>query len=64
MEARLATPPGGLLARGWCSRGSGEEDVAVPEHTFRGPVTALYYDGEHEEIYTGNSEGFVHMWSS
>jgi hypothetical protein len=27
-------------------------------------VTALYYDGEHEEIYTGNSEGFVHMWSS
>ncbi|GJM92756.1 hypothetical protein PR202_ga09251 [Eleusine coracana subsp. coracana] len=27
-------------------------------------VTALYYDDAHEEIYTGNSEGFVHMWSS
>ncbi|XP_071716810.1 uncharacterized protein [Rutidosis leptorrhynchoides] len=27
-------------------------------------ITALYYDEECNEIYTGNSHGFVHVWSN
>ncbi|TVU36612.1 hypothetical protein EJB05_18551, partial [Eragrostis curvula] len=27
-------------------------------------ITALYYDEERDEIYTGNGQGLVHVWSS
>uniref|UniRef100_A0ACD5VSQ0 Uncharacterized protein n=1 Tax=Avena sativa TaxID=4498 RepID=A0ACD5VSQ0_AVESA len=27
-------------------------------------ITSLYYDEEREEIYTGNQQGFVHVWSN
>lgn len=27
-------------------------------------VTALYYDEEHNAIYTGNAHGLVHVWSN
>ena len=27
-------------------------------------VTALFYDEEHNEIYTGNKDGFVHIWAN
>ncbi|CAA6654555.1 unnamed protein product [Spirodela intermedia] len=27
-------------------------------------ITALYYDEDHNEIYTGNRQGLVHVWSS
>ncbi|KAM0040616.1 putative transcription factor WD40-like family [Helianthus debilis subsp. tardiflorus] len=27
-------------------------------------ITALYFDEEHNEIYTGNSNGLVHVWSN
>jgi hypothetical protein len=27
-------------------------------------VTALFYDEDRNEIYTGNSHGLVHVWSS
>ncbi|MQL86351.1 hypothetical protein Taro_018869 [Colocasia esculenta] len=27
-------------------------------------ITALYYDEDRNEIYTGNRQGFVHVWSS
>uniref|UniRef100_A0A0A9DM51 Uncharacterized protein n=1 Tax=Arundo donax TaxID=35708 RepID=A0A0A9DM51_ARUDO len=27
-------------------------------------ITALYYDEERDEIYTGNQHGLVHVWSN
>jgi len=27
-------------------------------------ITALYYDEERDEIYTGNRHGLVHVWSN
>lgn len=27
-------------------------------------ITALYFDEERNEIYTGNNHGFVHVWSN
>jgi hypothetical protein len=27
-------------------------------------ITTLYYDEERDEIYTGNGQGLVHVWSS
>lgn len=27
-------------------------------------ITALYYDEERNEIYTGNRHGLVHVWSN
>ena len=27
-------------------------------------ITALFYDEERNEIYTGNRHGFVHVWSN
>jgi hypothetical protein len=27
-------------------------------------ITSLYYDEEREEIYTGNQQGLVHVWSN
>ncbi|XP_042476137.1 uncharacterized protein LOC122057866 isoform X2 [Macadamia integrifolia] len=27
-------------------------------------ITALFYDEEHNEIYTGNKHGYVHVWSN
>jgi hypothetical protein len=27
-------------------------------------VTALYYNEERNEIYTGNKEGRIHIWSN
>ena len=27
-------------------------------------VTALFYDEEHNEIYTGNKDGYVHIWAN
>jgi hypothetical protein len=27
-------------------------------------ITALYYDEDRDEIYTGNRHGLVHVWSS
>jgi hypothetical protein len=27
-------------------------------------ITALFYDEDHNEIYTGNSKGLVHVWSN
>jgi hypothetical protein len=27
-------------------------------------ITALYYDEERDEIYTGNRQGLVHVWSN
>ncbi|KAJ3669106.1 hypothetical protein LUZ60_011056 [Juncus effusus] len=27
-------------------------------------ITALYYDEDRDEIYTGNRQGFVHVWSN
>jgi hypothetical protein len=27
-------------------------------------ITALYYDEDRDEIYTGNRHGLVHVWSN
>ena len=27
-------------------------------------ITALFYDEDRNEIYTGNRHGFVHVWSN
>ena len=44
------------------SEGSGAEGMRV--QSALEDVTALFYDEERNEIYTGNRQGLVHVWSA
>lgn len=50
---------GKSLCKVTCDADKGEEHLRALED-----VTALYYNEERNEIYTGNRQGYVHVWSS
>ena len=49
---------GGSLARIRARPGNMKERMALED------VTALFYNEERNEIYTGNKDGKVHIWSN
>ncbi len=49
---------GGSLARIRARPGNMKERLALED------VTALFYNEERNEIYTGNKDGKVHIWTN
>uniref|UniRef100_A0A0A9HEN8 Uncharacterized protein n=1 Tax=Arundo donax TaxID=35708 RepID=A0A0A9HEN8_ARUDO len=46
-----------------CKQKNASKFQNTPSEALRN-ITALYYDEKREEIYTGNAQGLVHVWSS
>ncbi|KAK1434587.1 hypothetical protein QVD17_00334 [Tagetes erecta] len=45
------------------SSNTSQDEMRMVEEALE-DITALYFDEEHNEIYTGNSNGLVHVWSN
>ncbi|KAG8054972.1 hypothetical protein GUJ93_ZPchr0001g29474 [Zizania palustris] len=52
-----------IKAGSLCKQKNSSKFQSTPSEAL-GDITALYYDEEREEIYTGNRQGFLHVWSN
>ncbi|KAG8078297.1 hypothetical protein GUJ93_ZPchr0007g4100 [Zizania palustris] len=52
-----------IKAGNLCKQKKASKFQSTPSEAL-GDITALYYDEEREEIYTGNGQGLVHVWSN